>query len=67
MSFAVLFLAALHGVPVFLAAALTRNRMITTIVALLMAVVAVAFGRSAYNFIDLAAVAVVYVLCLSAL
>lgn len=64
MSLTVLFVAALHGVPIFLAAALTRNKTITTLVALVMAGIAVAVGGSAYTVIDLAVVAIVYVLCL---
>lgn len=67
MSLTVLLLAALHGVPIFLAAALTRNKIVTTLIALVMAGVAVAVGGSAYVFIDLAAVAIVYVFCVSVL
>lgn len=65
MSVTVALIAAAHGVPICLAWLLTKSRVVLTIVAGVMAFVAIATGASGYAIPDLFAVALVYYLCYS--
>jgi hypothetical protein len=56
MSVTVLLIAAAHGVPVFLAGAMSGNKAVVTVVALIMAAIAMATGNPAYAAADFVAI-----------
>jgi hypothetical protein len=53
-SLAFLVLGAMHAVPIFVVAALTKSKALTWLTAIGMAFVAVTFGSSSYAILDLA-------------
>lgn len=67
MSLTVLVIAAAHAVPIFIASGMSGgNKGVITIVAIIMAIVAVLTGGGAYAAIDLIVVAVAYFICIKA-
>lgn len=60
MSLTVLAVAAIHALPVVLVAMATRSRFAVTLAAMVMGIVALAFGSGRYDILDLAVVAIAY-------
>lgn len=67
MSLTVIAIAALHAIPIVVAAFFVRNKAITAAVALVMAYIAVWAGSGSYTVIDLTVVVVTFLFCVVAL
>jgi hypothetical protein len=60
MSIYVLFIAALHAVPIMIASFIFYNRFFTSLVAIFMIFIAISYGSSRYNLIDCLAIVLIW-------